>query len=90
MSHKQLDTLIRMSNQIAANNSAYPHDEAAERVANHIQRFWARSMKNLIIEHQQSAGDELSPIAREAVAILAQATIRKQQGISAGEENSYV
>ncbi len=47
-------------------------------------------MKNLIIEHQQSAGDELSPIAREAVAMLAQATIRKQQGISAGEENSYV
>lgn len=47
-------------------------------------------MKNLIIEYQQSAGDELSLIAREAVAMLAQATIRMQQGISAGEENSYV
>jgi hypothetical protein len=28
MSHKQLDTVIRMSNQIAANNTAYPHDDA--------------------------------------------------------------
>ncbi|MTI64601.1 formate dehydrogenase subunit delta [Methylophaga sp.] len=80
MSHKQLDTLIRMINQIAANNGAYPHDEAAERVASHLQRFWARSMKTMIIEYRLSEGDELSPIAKEAVAILAQAAVSKQQG----------
>lgn len=67
MSHNQLDTLIRMINQIAANNGAYQTDEAAERVAAHIKRFWARSMKQLIIEHNQSGGGEPNPIAKLAV-----------------------
>lgn len=79
MSHNQLDTLIRMINQIAANNGAYPDEEAAERVASHVQRFWARSMKTIIIEYRQSDGEELSPIASEAVAILARAAAEKQQ-----------
>ncbi|MCX4193996.1 formate dehydrogenase subunit delta [Methylophaga sp. OBS1] len=79
MSHNQLDTLIRMINQIAANNGAYPDEEAAERVASHIQRFWARSMKTMIIEYRQSDGEALSPIASEAVNILDRAAAEKQQ-----------
>lgn len=67
MSHNQLDTLIRMINQIAANNGAYPHDEASERVANHVQGFWARSMKKMILDYRQADGKDLSPIAGEAV-----------------------
>ena len=72
MSHNQLDSLIRMVNQIAANNGAYETGEAAERVASHIQRFWARSMKTLIIEYCHQGGEDLTPIARLAVAQLAQ------------------
>jgi formate dehydrogenase subunit delta len=71
MSHNQLDSLIRMVNQIAANNGAYQTEEAAQRVASHIQRFWARSMKTLIIEYGHEGGEDLSPIARLAVAQLA-------------------
>lgn len=67
MSHNQLDSLIRMINQIAANNGAYQSDDAAQRVANHVKRFWARSMKQLIIAHNRSGGDGLSPVARLAV-----------------------
>jgi len=67
MSHNQLDSLIQMINQIAVNNECYQTDEAAQRVADHVRRFWARSMKQLIITHNQSGGEGMSPIARLAL-----------------------
>jgi len=46
MSQSQLGQLISMVNQIAANNTYKANDEqAATKVANHLQRFWAPSMK---------------------------------------------
>lgn len=72
MSQNQLDTLIRMLNQIAVNNGAYPTDEAATRVAEHVKRFWARSMKQSIIAYTENhQEDELSPVARLALSKLA-------------------
>lgn len=72
MSQNQLDTLIRMLNQIAVNNGAYPVEEAATRVAEHVKRFWARSMKQSIIEYNQTQqDDELSPVAKLALSKLA-------------------
>ena len=50
MSHSPVETLIKMINQIAANNRAYEDKEAAERVASHIKRFWARKMKEDLVE----------------------------------------
>ena len=44
----QLDSLIRMVNQIAANNT-HRGDTAAEYVHTHLKKFWARSMKRQII-----------------------------------------
>lgn len=79
MSHNQLDTLVHMVNQIATNNAAYDTDEAAQRVANHLQRFWARRMKQMIIDYNLSGGDDLSPIARLAVTQLSLATHSEQQ-----------
>ena len=72
MSHNQLDTLIHMVNQIAANNGAYESEEAATRVASHLKRFWARSMKKMIIEYLETGGEDLSPIAKMAVTKLPQ------------------
>ncbi|GGO83656.1 hypothetical protein GCM10011348_27960 [Marinobacterium nitratireducens] len=67
----QLDTLILMANQIAANNSHYGTEaEAAERVRNHLKKFWARSMKQQIIDYLQNDGSELSPLARQAIGDL--------------------
>lgn len=67
MSHNQLDTLIRMINQIAANNCAYTPEDASQRVANHIKQFWARKMKKLLLTHYVSGGEGLSPIAQLAM-----------------------
>lgn len=71
MSHNQLDTLIHMANQIAANNSHYGTEaEAAERVLTHLKKFWARSMKQQILDYLNEDGSQLSPLARTAIARL--------------------
>jgi formate dehydrogenase subunit delta len=61
-----------MANQIAENlqHGAGSETDAAEQVANHIRRFWARSMKAGISEYLREDGSELSPLAREAVSRL--------------------
>ncbi|NVK41014.1 MAG: formate dehydrogenase subunit delta [Oceanospirillaceae bacterium] len=67
----QLDTLIHMANQIAANNSHYGSEaEATARVHSHLTKFWARSMKQQIIDYLQNDGSELSPLARDAISQL--------------------
>ena len=66
----QLDHLIQMINQIAENNRAYEEHEAAERVANHIKRFWARTMKADLAAYYQSGGQALDPVARQATELL--------------------
>lgn len=71
MSRSQLDTLIHMANQIAINNAHYG-DAAAERVHTHLKKFWARRMKRQIVDYLHEDGSQLSPLAREAVALLAQ------------------
>lgn len=67
MMHNQLDTLIKMANQIAANNGHFSPDDAADYVANHLRRFWARSMKQMIIDYVEQDGSQLSPVAKLAV-----------------------
>ncbi len=69
MSRNQLQGLIDMANQIAANLAHGPGDEsaAAERVADHLRRFWARSMKQQLAAYARDDGSELAPLARAAV-----------------------
>ncbi|GAA5176355.1 MULTISPECIES: formate dehydrogenase subunit delta [Halomonadaceae] len=69
MSDQQLQQLIKMVNQIAANQHG-EKAQAAQRVAMHLQKFWARSMKARIIAYLDDDGSDLSPLAREAVACL--------------------
>ena len=67
----QLDTLILMANQIAANNSHYGSEaEAAERVCTHLKKFWARSMKRQIADYLHQDGSQLSSIAKAAITEL--------------------
>ncbi|KAA1174252.1 formate dehydrogenase subunit delta [Marinobacter salinexigens] len=71
MSNDQLHHLIVMVNQISSNlHHTGTDDEAAEAVAGHLKKFWARSMKQMIIEYADQDGSELSPLSREAVAKL--------------------
>ena len=61
----ELQHLVKMANQIAENFSF--HDDAIERVADHIQRFWAPSMHQSLSRYMQQSGTELRP---EVVAAL--------------------
>lgn len=71
MGNHQLTSLIRMANQIAANNTHIGDDHAeAAMVADHMTKFWARTMKAQIREYLEQDGSELLPIAKQAVLML--------------------
>jgi formate dehydrogenase subunit delta len=64
----ELGHLVDMANDIARNYSFHP--DVAERVADHLTRFWAPSMRALISEHVQAGGEGLADSAIEAVKLL--------------------
>lgn len=68
MSEQQLDNLVRMLDQILANNRHHgEEDRVTEVAADHLKKFWARSMKQQIIDYAHSHPDSLSPLARATV-----------------------
>ncbi len=68
-----VDKLARMANQIAANfDYGSDKDKVAERVADHLQRFWTPSMLAELIEGRRRDTAELAPIAARAVEKLAE------------------
>jgi formate dehydrogenase subunit delta len=56
---QEIDQLVKMANQIADNFSF--HEDAVDRLADHLQRFWAPSMRNKLIEFLDAGGDGLKP-----------------------------
>ncbi|MBB3231515.1 formate dehydrogenase accessory sulfurtransferase FdhD [Halomonas stenophila] len=72
MSHDQGETLVHMVNQIATNLSGGREEaEAVEGVCTHLEKFWARAMKQRIVaclDEPDSGG--LEPLARQAVVRL--------------------
>lgn len=54
-----------MANQIADNFSY--HEDAVERTRDHLQRFWAPSMRKLIKLRLAEKADGLRPVAAAAV-----------------------
>ncbi len=67
----ELDHLIKMINQIADNIAIGESDEVAiPRVADHVQRFWARPMKEAITHYAESDGVGLRPAAKAALSLL--------------------
>ena len=67
-----IDKLVHMANQIATNFAYLPDQEqAAARVADHLQRFWDPTMRSEIVEHFNAGSADLSEIARLAVGKLA-------------------
>ena len=61
---QDVQRLVKMANQIAENFSF--HDDAVERTADHLRRFWAPSMRARLAEHAAAGGDGLVPTARQA------------------------
>ncbi|WP_041354342.1 formate dehydrogenase subunit delta [Methylophaga nitratireducenticrescens] len=76
-SHSQTATLIKMINQIAANLSTYESAEAAERIEQHLIRFWTPKMRHDLID---AATDDtnLSPLARDAINRLQSVQVQQQ------------
>ena len=75
MSDQQLNNLIKMIDQIIANNLHHgENDRVTNIAADHLQKFWARSMKQQVIEYASSEQAELSPLAR--------ATIKKLEALT--------
>ena len=71
MTDSELSHLIKMANQIADNLSRDDSAEvAAERIADHISRVWAASMKAKIIDYMKTDGAELKDASKLAVAQL--------------------
>ena len=65
---QEVEQLVKMVNQIADNFSF--HDNAVDRITDHLQRFWAPSMQEKLIEYERVEGSGLKPAAREALKSL--------------------
>lgn len=58
MANTETRHLVSMANDIAANLSF--QGDADERIADHINRFWAPRMRKLLLEYAASDGQGLS------------------------------
>ncbi len=68
MSSEELHHLIKMLNQISINQPKnISDDEAAVKVAAHVNSFWAKSMRQKVHAQQQAIVDQLNPIAQKAL-----------------------
>ena len=64
--------LTAMANQIGAFFRAQGEVAAVAGVEDHLRKFWDPRMRREIVDHLQTGGEGLTPIARAAVARLAQ------------------
>jgi formate dehydrogenase subunit delta len=65
----EVERLVKMANQIADNLSF--HDDSVERIADHLRRFWAPSMRQKLADHAAAGGEGLKPGVMAAVERLA-------------------
>lgn len=64
----EIDQLVKMSNQIAANFSF--NEDGIARVADHIQRFWPPVMIKMLREFAANHGGELDQTVIDALPLL--------------------
>lgn len=64
----EVEQLVKMANQIADNFSF--HDDAAERTADHLRRFWAPSMRRKLAGLADDGAAGLKPLVKQAVGLL--------------------
>ena len=65
MSDSELEHLRKMANQISANFSF--HDDQVARIADHITRFWAPSMRQTFFEYINQGGQGVDDAVRAAM-----------------------
>ena len=62
---QEIDSLVKMANQIAKNFAF--HSDSVERTADHIQRFWAPSMRATLKAHIDGGGTGVSAEVTQAL-----------------------
>ena len=60
--------LRRMAGQIADFFKSYPEEEAAASIADHINQFWSRRMREDFLAAFTADSQELHPLVRRALA----------------------
>ncbi len=60
-----------MANQIARNFGTKSDPDASKALADHISHYWDPRMKSRIIEHLNDSESDLSPVATNAIRIVA-------------------
>ncbi len=64
----QASKLVRMAQQIADNNNFTPDvDVVAEKVAQHIQKYWDPRMRQQIIDYANSDEAQVTQIVARAI-----------------------
>ena len=70
-----VEKLVRMANQIAANfDGGRDESQAVAGVTDHIRRFWSPQMREQIVARWRSDPSELSPRAARAIESIAEST----------------
>jgi formate dehydrogenase subunit delta len=79
VSDQQVNNLIKMLDQIIANNRHHGDDDKVTDVAaDHLHKFWARSMKQQVIECANENPEALSGLSRMTIGKLAGAADSKE------------
>jgi formate dehydrogenase subunit delta len=59
----QVDHLVKMANQIALNLAAWGDEQAVVvKIAEHIEKFWTRAMREQLQDYWRAGGKGLSPV----------------------------
>jgi formate dehydrogenase subunit delta len=64
------DQMVHMANQIALFFASYPKEEAVAGVADHLQKFWERRMRQQIFDYVDAGGNGLHGLVIEAISSL--------------------
>ncbi|MEP6885227.1 MAG: formate dehydrogenase subunit delta [Gammaproteobacteria bacterium] len=81
--HDSADQLVKMANDIGNFFRAEPlREDAIAGIANHIDKFWTKSMRRKITAHGEAGLDELP---RDALRRLTSCTIAKLQEPPGGD-----
>jgi len=65
-----IETMVHNANQIAAFFEAWPEEEAAAAVEDHLRKFWEPRMRTQILEYAKQGGTGLSRLASAGISRL--------------------
>lgn len=77
MAARQVNQLVKMANQIALNLGAGYDPAAANRTAEHIERFWTPAMTRQLIVFWREGG-EVAAVVAAALATLESKLVRSE------------